>query len=71
MKEPAKTHISRNYNRRVFDPPPNRFLVPAQHCWAHGDIFIVVGVKKGHPILLRGKRKKEKGKTHDDAGVGI
>jgi hypothetical protein len=41
----------------------------SQHCWAHGDIFIVVGVEKGHPILFRGKRKK--GKSDDAAGAGI
>jgi hypothetical protein len=34
----------------------------AQHCWAHGDILIVVGVKKVTPFYSgeKGKRKKVK-----------
>jgi len=38
---------------------PCHFLIPAQHCWAHGDIFIVVGVKKV-PHFTPGKMKKVK-----------
>jgi hypothetical protein len=47
---------------------PCHLLIPAQHCWAHGDIFIVSRSEKGPPFY---SGENEKGKSHDDAGVGI
>jgi hypothetical protein len=62
MKEPAKTHISRNYNRRVFDPPPTVFWYPDNTVGHMVKYFIVVGVKKVTPFYSgeKGKRKKVK-----------